>query len=182
MKIDFTGRGTAVSDQLRDYTQNKMGRLVRHFSDIRDISAVLSVEKYRHRVEIKFFAQKKGFHGAEETSDMFQSVDRVVDKLEAQVKKFKEKKTTKKRHTTDTIRASAPPLNGSAAAPAESRRSEIKVVRTSPEVKPMNLEEALEELEKLNQEFIIFRNADNEHVNVVYRRKDGHIGLIEPGN
>jgi len=182
MKIDFTGRGVEISDQLRDYTRTKLDRLVRHFADIRDISAVLSVEKYRHRAEIKFSTPKRGFHGSEETSDMFQSVDRVVDKLEAQVKKFKEKKTAKKRHTTATIRASETPLNGSPAAPKENTGNDIQIVRTSTPVKPMNLDEAVEELDKLNQEFIMFRNADNDHVNVVYRRKDGNIGLIEPGN
>ncbi len=182
MKIDFTGRGVEISNQLRDYTRTKLDRLVRHFADIRDISAVLSVEKYRHRAEIKFSTPKRGFHGSEETSDMFLSVDRVVDKLEAQVKKFKEKKTTKKRHTTATIRATDIPLNGTDLAPSESAGSDVKIVRHTTPLKPMNLEEAVEELEKLNQEFIMFRNADNEHVNVVYRRKDGHIGLIEPGN
>jgi len=175
MKIDFSGRGVDITDRIRDFASSKMERLTRHLDDIRDVAVTLSVEKYRQRAEIRFHALKRVFNGTEETSDMFQSIDKVVDKLENQIRKAKEKVNAKKRNTTETIRSGetpAPPANP----------GEIQVVRNEEMVKPMNVEEAVEELLKLDHEFIIFRNADNNHIlNVVYRRKDGNVGLIDPG-
>ena len=180
MKIDFTGRGVEVTDLIRNHTQGKLERLKNHWGEMRDISVVLSVEKYRQRSEIKFLSQKKTFHGAEETNDMFQSIDRVVEKLEAQLKKHKEKLNTKKRHHADSVRVnviSRPDFTGQ----STGGEREIRIIRSDRSVvKPMVLEEAVDELDKLNQEFIIFRNSDTDKLNVVYHRKDGHIGLIEP--
>ncbi len=178
MKIDFTGRGVEINDRIRAFTASKMDRLKRQLDDIRDVVVVLAVEKYRQRAEIRFQASTRVFHGADETNDMFQSIDRVMDKLEAQVRKFKEKINAKKRNTTETIRAAEEPAPASA--PVAS--GEIQVIRNNNAVKPMNVEEAVEELLKLEHEFILFRNADTNALNVVYRRKDGNVGLVDPGN
>lgn len=180
MKIEFTGRGFEINDDLRDFTRGKLERVMKHLDHIRDVHVVLSVEKYRHRAEMTFHSLKRKFHGTEETNDMRSAIDRVAEKLEAQVRKQKEKQTTKKRNTTETIRANA---GAEVVLPIEAQADQdFKVVRSRRPVQPMNLDEALDELEKLNQDFVIFRDADSERINVVYRRKDGHIGLIDPPN
>lgn len=179
MKIDFTGRGFEITNRIRNFAESKLERIKKHLDEIQDVGVVLSVEKYRNKAEIKFQSGKRSFHGAEETADMFQSIDKVVDKLESQVRKHKEKLTAKKRHTTESIRH-----NGEALAePVVSHgggEEELRVIRSERPLTPMNLDEALEELDKLNHNFIIFRDSDSERVNVVYRRDDGNVGLIDP--
>ena len=177
MKVDFTGRGMEITDRVRDFTVNKLERLKKHLDDIQDVHVVLSVEKYRNKAEINFLSHKRGFHGAEETSEMIQSIDVVIDKLETQVRKFKEKMTTKKRNTTDSIRINVL----TKPEPAVQERRDIQVIQTdTTAIKPMSLEEAVDELTKFNQEFIIYRNAMSNRVNLVYQRRDGNIGFIEP--
>lgn len=178
MRIDYTGRGVDITDRIREFTAGKMERLNKLLDEIHDTQVVLSVEKYRHKAEIKFLSHKKTFQGAEETTDMFQSIDRVVDKLESQARKFKDKSHSKKRNTTETIR-----INVLTSPNVEDRESGLKVIHTDHDtVKPMTLEEAVDSLERLGQEFIIYRNAETDKINLVYRRKDGNIGYIEPGN
>ena len=182
MKIDYTGRGVEITDRIRNYTESKLERLNKLLENIQDLSVVISIEKYRHRAEIHFQTEKRSFHGQDETNDTFQSIDGAIAKLETQVKKYKKKQNTRKRGTLESIRVNVLSL------PEEKNQSRpgdrtIEVIRSdNSEVKPMNLDEALDELDKLKQEFIIFRNSDNDHVNVLYHRKDGNIGLIEPGN
>jgi putative sigma-54 modulation protein len=179
MKVDFTGRGVDITDRVRSFTQGKLERLRKHLDEINDVHVVLSVEKYRHKAEIKFQTSKRSFHGAEETSEMFQSIDRVIDKLESQARKYKEKMNSRKRNTTESIRINVL----SQPEPTDKGERELKVIHTDQsQVKPMSLEEAVDELEKLNQEFIIYRNSETDRINVVYHRKDGNVGYIEPGN
>lgn len=180
MRIDFTGRGVEVSDRIREFTLSKMDRLKKMLGDIQDVKTVFTVEKYRHRAEINFHADRHDFHGAEETHDLFQSIDGVIEKLEKQVRRHKDKKMSKKRHTTDSIRT-----NGHRLEPLPTNTSdfdqEIQVIPVDlGQVQPMALEEAVDSLTKFKNEFLVFRNADTEVINVVYRRKDGHIGHIGP--
>ncbi len=179
MKVDFTGRGVDITDRVRSFTQGKLERLKRHLDELNDVHVVLSVEKYRHKAEIKFQSVKKSFHGTEETSEMFQSIDRVIDKLEAQARKHKEKSHSRKRNATESIRINvlSPPE------PREDGERELKVIHTNQSSrKPMSLEEAVDELDKLKQEFIVYRNSDTDRINLVYQRKDGNVGYIEPGS
>jgi len=182
MKIDFTGRGFDINERIRTFTQAKMDKIKKHIEEVHDVSVVLSVEKYRQKAEIKFSSNKKSFFGSGESNDMFLSIDRVVDKLEAQVKKFKEKNTSRKRNTHESIRNDQLPM---VETQLESPRQdgEILVIPTEPsQIKPMNVEEAVDEMTKLEQEFLVFRNADSNDFNVVFRRKDGHIGYVSPSN
>ena len=177
MRVDFTGRGVEITNQVRSFTQGKLERLNKLLDNIHDVHVVLSVEKYRHKAEIKFLSQKKAFHGADETADMYQSIDGVIDKLESQARKFKEKNHSRKRNTTETIRINVLSQRESG------DDGGLKVITTDQtSVKPMSLDEALDELDKLAQDFIIYRNSDTDRINLVYKRSDGNIGYIEPGN
>jgi putative sigma-54 modulation protein len=182
MKVDFTGRGFDITDRVRDFTSGKLEKLKKHLDDIHGVDVVLSVEKYRNKAEIKFLSQKKGFHGTEETPDMFSSIDKVIDKLETQVRKHKQKIASRKRNTNETIRVNVLSMPERRDETPRSDR-DIRIIHTDhTAVKPMNLEEAVDELEKFNLEFIIYRNSETDRINLVYQRKDGNIGFIEPGN
>jgi len=181
MRVDFTGRGIDITDRIRSFTESKLNRLEKLAEDMKDLSIVLSTEKYRHRAEIKFLSQKRSFHGTEETNDMFQAIDNVIGKLESQLKKHKNKMTARKRNTHETIRANDPDAV-EAAPDDDAANGDVQVIRTLPgEVKAMSLEEAVEELQNFKREFLFFRNPENNLVNVVYQRRDGHLGLLEPG-
>lgn len=180
MKIDFTGRGVDITDRIRTFSKSKFDRIKKHLDDVHGVSMVLSVEKYRHKAEVKFLSGKRAFHGAEETADMFQSIDRVIEKLETQVKKYKEKLTTKKRNTTESIRLDDAPQDTPPTEEDSVANGEVRIIRVQDPVRPMNLDEAVEDLDRLNQDFIIFRDSVSENINVIYRRNDGNIGLIDP--
>ena len=179
MKVDFTGRGVDITPRIKTFTEGKLERLRKHLDEVQDMKVILSSEKYRQQAEIKFLSQKRTFVGSEESTDMFHAIDSVIDKLESQVKKHKQKRNSKKRNTTETIR-DVNTFEDVLPATEESA-DEVRVIRAdSAMFKPMDLDEAVEELTKLNREFIIFRNSESDLFNVVYRRTDGHIGFVEP--
>ena len=178
MKIDFTGRGVEMTDRIRDFTQSKLERLKKILGDIHDIGVVLSVEKYRHKAEIKFLSHKRSFHGTEEKNDMFAAIDGVVEKLSSQVMRYKKKQNAMKKHTTESIRVTDTVIPAEMGDDSGGDR-EVRVIRNQVEVKLMGIDEAVEELDKFNQEFLIFRNSETDNASVVYRRRDGNVGLIE---
>ncbi len=178
MKIDFTGRGVELTHNIKEHTESKLDRLNKHLDDIQDVAVVLSTEKYRHRAEINFLSHKHSFHGHEETADMLASIDRVVEKLEKQARRFKQKRLKIKRKSNESIRINVISLDDES---NDNPEPEVKIIRTeNVVVKPMGLEEAVEELKKMDNEFLIFQNSESESMNVIYKRKDGHYGYIEP--
>jgi len=175
MKIDFTGRGVDIDTEMREHTQAKLERLKKHLDDIRDVHVVLSVQKYRHKAEINLQAKRQTFHGQEETSEMMQSIDRVIEKIEKQARRSKAKRINRKRKINGNTDVEPVELGDTAA------DGEIRVIRSDNQVvKPMNLDEAVEEIQKFKQEFLIFQNSESQCMGVVYKRPDGHVGYIEP--
>ena len=139
-----------------------------------DISAVLKVEKGHHIVEVTVPINGMLLRGEESTNDMYTSIDLVVDKIEKQIEKYKTKISRKLR--TGTFRGELVP-NVVAAEDDE----EFTLVRTKRfAVKPMAAEEAIMQMNLIHHDFFVFMNSDSEEVNVIYRRKDGNFGLIEP--
>ncbi|MCB1051822.1 MAG: ribosome-associated translation inhibitor RaiA [Acidobacteria bacterium] len=174
MKIDFTGRGFEITPSIRSHTQAKLERLLKHLDGIQDVTVVFSVEKYRQKCEINFLSSKHSFHGAEETDDMLASIDGVIEKLEKQARKLKTKRVTSKRKGQETIR-----VNGETALTGSSE-PEIRIIHTKPnEIKPMTVEEAVEQLQKSSHEFLVFQNSESDRLGVVFKRKDGHYGFVE---
>ena len=183
MRVDFTGRGIDITDRLRSFATTKLTRLEKLAEDMRDVSVVLSTEKYRHRAEVNFLSRKRNFHGTEETNDMFQAIEGVVSKLESQLKKVKGKETAKKRNTHDTIRSSDLDEPVAVEPAAAARGGDVQVIRAKPtDFRPMSLEEAVEQLQASDRDHLVFRGSETNRVTVVFQRRDGHIGLIEPGS
>lgn len=180
MEIIVKGRHMEVTDALRTYAEEKIGRISKYFDQIIKIEIAFIDEKNpsianSKTVEVTVFPKGPVLRAKESSTDMYASIDMVVDKLERQIKRYKNKtfKNTK----------SAPKLGEIAAAAiaAEEETESPRIVKVKQiAVKPMDPEEATMQMELLGHDFFVFTNADTDEVNVVYKRRDSHYGLIEP--
>ena len=173
MKFQIRGKNTQVSSALKEYVEKRLGKLDKYFDNPPEAMVTLVVEKERHRVEVTMPINGYILRGEEESLDMYSCIDLVVDKMEKQINKYKARfvKKSKALSIKDIP-------TGQAETPAE---EEPKVVRTKRfAIKPMPLEEAIMQMNLLGHSFFVFSNAESEEVNVIYRRKDGNYGLIEP--
>lgn len=175
MKISISGKNMNITDALREVTEKKLGKLEKYFYEDVLVNATLSVEKNRHIIEVTIPFSGVIIRAEESSDDMYQSIDKVVDVLERQIRKHKTK-LQKKNKGLETIR-----FENIQALPQEDDDKEPKIVRVKRfAMKPMDAEEAILQMELLRHAFYVFRNAETDEVNIVYKRKDGNYGLIEP--
>ena len=168
------GKNIEVTPALRDYVEKKVGKVTKYFDNVGEITVLLTVSKDRHIVEVTVPVQGILLRGQEATMDMYTSIDLVVEKIERQVHKYKTK--LEKRFREGSIRTdmiSSPPK-----AVEEDDAMVIKTKRFI--VKPMDVQEAIMQMNLLNHDFFVYRDAKTEEVNVVYKRKGNTYGLIEP--
>lgn len=177
MKIVIKGKHIEVTDAIRNYIEKRLGRVERHFDHILEVIVTLSVEKNRQIVEVTLQASRALIRAEEETDDMYTSIDKVVDKLERQIQKYKEKFFQKSHPNTDRKE-----LVNEGVSIEEGKSSEVaKIVKTKRfAIKPMSVEEAAMQMDLLGHNFFVFANDNTNKVNVIYKRKDGNFGLIEP--
>ena len=172
MRISITGKGMEVSDYLRELALKKLAKLDRYFPADTVAQVTMAVEKNRHIVEVTIPYGGGIIRGEEVTGDMYASIDNVIAKLERQIIRHRTKleKSLKAEAFND-------PFPGYAEEEDEGPRV-VKVKRFS--IKPMSEEEAILQMELLGHSFFVFTNAETEDINVLYKRKDGNLGLIEP--
>ncbi|MBU4227154.1 ribosome-associated translation inhibitor RaiA [bacterium] len=177
MKIIFKGKHIEVTDAMRNYIEKRLNKIERHFDHILEVIVTLSVEKNRQIVEATLQASRALIRAEEETDDMYASIDKVVDKLERQIQKYKEK-YFQKPHPGSERKG----LVNEGANIEDSEPDRItKIVKTKRfAIKPMSVEEAAMQMDLLGHNFFVFANDDTNKVNVLYKRKDGNFGLIEP--
>ncbi|MCY0863985.1 MAG: ribosome-associated translation inhibitor RaiA [Sulfobacillus sp.] len=170
MDVIVRGKNVEVTDALKDHVTRKLSKMSKYF-DHQEITAQarLSVEKDRHIVEVTVPVGGYLLRGEEAHPDMYVAVDRVVDKLERQLDKYKTR--LKPRHLNDT--KGMPEDSGEEGDSALVRR------KTFPR-KPMTVDEAMMQMELLGHDFFAFTNAETDTINVLYRRQDGNYGLLEP--
>ena len=171
------GKNVEVTPALRDYVEKRVGKVTRYFNDVGDIAVLLSVSKERQKVEVTVPVQGVLLRGQEVTNNMYTSIDLVIEKLDRQIRKHKTKMQRRFRDGTllDEAFAAAP------FAPAiPDEEDEFPVVKKKKfNVRPMDVQEAIMQMNLLNHDFFVFRDSDTETVSVVYRRSDGKYGLIE---
>lgn len=177
MQVSVTFRKVEALDTLRNYATEKLYRIKRYVEDPIEAHVVLSVEKFRHLAEVTINANGLVINGAEETGDLYSAIDMVVDKLEAQIKRHRRK--LRQRKGDGGARGQ---MKTSALAEEEVSEEESPQVIKSEQVyaKPMDVDEAVMQLELAKSEFLFFTNSKTKTINVLYRRKDGNYGLIEP--
>ena len=177
MQTSVTFKNLDPSDPLKAYVQDKLDRFDRLLDNPAEASVVLSVEKFRHIAEININGDRMTITGKEETIDMYSAIDMVLDKLEKQIKKNKQK-VRERRTGTKGKNKNLP--NAEMSVSEEEPAIEVKVKNI--EYKPMDVEEAILQMDLLKDNFLVFTNARSDQINVLYRRKDGHYGLIQPSN
>ncbi|MEA1939744.1 MAG: ribosome-associated translation inhibitor RaiA [Candidatus Caldatribacteriota bacterium] len=179
MKIIIKGRHVEITDALRNYLEKKLTKVEKHFDHILEATVVLSVEKNRQIVEVTLQARKALIRAEVETDDMYASIDKATDRLERQIRKYKEKYLKKPHNNLDRKELIKEEVNAS----AEDTKLDktVKIVKTKRfAIKPMSVEEAAMQMNLLGHTFFVFANDITNTVNVLYKRKDGNFGLIEP--
>jgi putative sigma-54 modulation protein len=174
MRITITGKGMEVSDYLKEVAEKKVNKLSRYFKPDAEAHVTMSIERSRHIVEVTIPFDSGVLRGEEATGDMYASIDGVLKKLEKQILKHRTK--LEKRLRQDAFKNEAPIYEENTVEEAA-----LKVVRTKRyTAKPMDLNEAVLQMELLGHEFFVFTNSKTNEVNVLYKRKDGNVGLLEP--
>ena len=180
MRLHVKGKNVEVSDAIHDYAERKLGKLAPQLADPTHVELELAVEKNpsiadNHVAEATIWTKGPVLRAREASSDMKASIDLLVDKLERQVKRYRQKR----RHEHERHHERA---NGLVPAAASIPSTEgTMIVKTKQFVlNGMSPEEAVEQLELIGHDFFVFRNDESGEINVVYRRRDGDYGVIEP--
>ena len=169
-----------MSESLKSYIESRVEKLDRFIDGITDVHVILSSEKYRQIAELNVHSRGNVYMSATESSeDLKASVSQAIEKIQGQAKKRRAKKIDKKRRRpmrdegegTFNVIAAEPSAPDPTQRIIESRRFVIK---------PLTVEEAVLEIDAEGAEFLVFRNAGTERTNVLYRRPDGNLGLIDP--
>lgn len=179
MIYNVRGQHFQVTEALRDYVEKKLSRLERYFETpvASEINVTLSVTKGQHTVEVTIPLVGVMLRAEEKSADMYASIDVVVDKLERQIRKHKTKINRKFRQGGGVKTLFRE--EGSAVGVLD-EEDELELVRTKRfTLKPMDVEEAILQMNMIGHNFFVFANVDNKEVNVVYKRSDGKYGLIE---
>jgi len=183
MNIQVRGDQLAVTEALKDYTEKKISKLQRYFESPlnNDVNVTLSVNRGLHTVEVTIPLQGVMLRAEEKREDMYASIDMVVDKLERQIRKHKTKVNRNLRRAGIRTLFTESAETSGAVVQAEDSEEDLELVRTKQfTLKPMDVEEAILQMNLLGHNFFVFANADTDDVNVVYVRDDGKYGLIEP--
>ncbi|MBZ4644384.1 MAG: putative sigma-54 modulation protein [Deferribacteres bacterium] len=176
MNIQITVKNIELTDAIRSYVEKKVSKVKRYFDQVVDVHVVLDVQKNVHMAEILVNAKGVFLKGLEKSEDLYASIDLAVDKIERQLVKYKEKLKAKKLAEKNF----EAPLKLDVYESASFDDEPVSIITKEIPVKPMDIEEAVMQMDLLNKNFFVFRNAKNSEVNVVYRRDDGNIGLIQP--
>ncbi len=179
MNVQITGKRVDVTDAMRGYIEKKIDKITKHLKDVIDVVITLRIERYHHIAEINITADHLTIRGEGNTADMYSSIDMASNRIEKQINRYRGRLQTRRVAPPDKLREARMTVfeHESIA------RSEVKpvIVRVDKiPVKPMALEEAVMEMDLLNQDFLVFKNAETDDLNVIYHRRDGNIGLIEP--
>ena len=175
MKFIISGKNIEVTPGLKDTITHKLGKLERYFTPDTEIIVTLSVEKERQKIEVTIPVKGNIIRSEQVSSDMYVSIDLVEEVIERQLRKYKTKQLARHQDGGNFRQE----FFDEADTPGSDE--EIRIVRTKRfGIKPMYPEDACIQMDLLGHDFFVFCNAETDEVNVVYRRKDGTFGLIEP--
>ena len=178
MQIDITFKNIESTDALKEYATKRLSKLDKFIDRPSEVHIVLSVEKRRHKADVTLSADGVMINAVEITEDMYSAIDMVMDKLDRQVKKHKEKLQGKKGQSKAQF---AEAEEDTEPAPAVKKKGKAKVIlEKNFVVKPMSVDEAIMQLSVSPISFFVFQNTDSKQINIVYKRPDGDIGLVEP--
>jgi len=209
MQLNITFRQFGSSDSLKEYAREKVERVNRLLDRAGEAHVVLSLERHLHHADITIHSGAWVLRGRDKSEDMYASIDAAMDKIERQLRRYKDKlrtyhgrerihqrqdmveAQTKVRHAIfevpeeqDFAEAESPAPAEAAPAPAQpsaTESSSARMLRTSHlVVKPMTVDEAVMQMNLMDNDFYVFTNVESHALSIIYRRKDGQYGLIEP--
>lgn len=173
MQYIISGKNIEVTEGLKAAIHEKIGKLQRYFTDSTEVHVTLSVEKDRQKIEVTIPMKGNIIRAEQVSTDMYVSIDLVEEIIERQLRKYKNKLIQQKQAAADFSQAF---VNDEI-----EEDDTIHIIRTKRfAIKPMDPEEACIQMELLGHNFYVFRNAETDEVNVVYKRKGNTFGLIEP--
>lgn len=183
LNYQIRGENIEVTEAIRDHVEKKVGKLERYFNEIPDANAHVNLKvnpDKKSKVEITIPLPQLVLRAEEVNDDMYAAIDLIVDKLERQIRKHKTKVNRKFREKGNMKEFFNTGVNGTAVAVADEEDEELNIVRTKRfDLKPMDSEEAVLQMNMLGHSFFIYTDAETNGTHIVYRRKDGKYGLIE---
>jgi len=181
MRIEFLGRGYQAGDDLKAYTEERVGKFTRFLEAPLEIRVVFVLERHLHRAEIHVLHRHGALLAEQESSDMRDAVASACESLEAQAKRARKRFMDRRRRAARSAEAESHwPVD---VVERQSLRADgaPRIIKSSLlRIKPMSIEEAALHLESSENGFVVFRDSTSERVSVLYRRKDEHLGLIAP--
>ncbi|QDP41266.1 ribosome hibernation-promoting factor, HPF/YfiA family [Radiobacillus deserti] len=183
MKYNIRGENVEVTAPIREYVKKKIGKLERYFETppTSDVNVNIHVHNDEQQIEVTIPMTNLLLRAEERHTDLYAAIDLVLDKLERQIRKYKTKVNRKFRQNGAPKYAFAQMEKEAKVAVQEDESDDIEIVRTKRfNLKPMDSEEAVLQMDMLGHEFFVFKDATTGDTNVVYKRRDGRYGLIEP--
>jgi len=177
VEIIFTGRHQGVNSTIKSYLTNKLERSIKNIPKVNGAHVIIDHERFQHKVEILIHLNHMRLRAAEKSDNLTASIDKVLDKLDRQLKKYKDKLQYHRSHDKEILLAKASSLENE----DDTKRSPRLVRTKRVAAKPMDPNEAMMQLNLSDDVFLAFLNSESEQVNVVYKKNDGNFGLIEPG-
>jgi ribosome hibernation promoting factor len=191
MQINITFRNLEATEAIKEYAREKIERVHKYLDQAGEAHVVLSLERHLQHADLTIHAGTFLLRGREKSEDMYASIDLAMDKIERQLRRYKEK--LKRHHGRERIHHRQEMLNHreqlrvrydvlEIAGPEKAGSQEVspRIIRSNEFLaKPMSVDEAVMQMDLMNNDFLVFTNAASREMNVVYRRKDGHYGLIE---
>jgi putative sigma-54 modulation protein len=186
MEMHITGKNLELSPEARNYITKKMGKINRFLPDILSFDVVASEEQTRspdQRFIVQVTLDSKGtlIRGEERGRDLYTAIDKTAEVMNRQIEHYKGKLPYARKRSSPSIRTNTNEVAAGVAAEAAESEPELKVVKVKKfDVKPMSLEEAVDQMQLLGHDFFLYYNPDDHRMNLLYKRKDGNLGLIEP--
>ena len=179
MEITVTFRHMEPIESLRTYAVDKISKINKYLDFPIEAHIVLTVEKFRHMADVTVSLNGTRIKGVEVTEDMYAAIDQVMDKIEKQVKKHLSK--IRKRRV-ENVKGEGSLASEESEEAAETTLGEPTIATEKMVAKPMDPEEAAMQLTISQQDFLVFRNPRSNEINVIYKKRDGNLGLIEPSS
>ena len=177
MQISLTFRNTEPEEWLKEHVQKRLLKLKKYIDKPSETKVILSVEKFRNVAEVNLSGKGINLNGKEEAKEMVAAVDNVIDKIERQLKKHKDKIRNRKENTSINEKVIMDELSSESYEEDEDQPKIVEVIKTT--LKPMSVDDAIMEIEDTKDRFVIYRDSSSERMNVIYRREDGNYILIE---
>ena len=176
MEISFTFRHMEPSTELRSYVEEKVYKVKKYFDSPVEAHIVLKIEKFRHIADMTISVDGNKIKAVDESGDMYSSIDQAMDKIEEQLRRLMSRK---KEYKLENIKGTDLLING-----VETQEGQVEsgltIIKTeSVDIKPMDINEAAMQIDMSKRNFLVFTNSKSKSINIIYKRNDGNLGLIE---